>query len=180
MIRRTAFRYLSEDEQTLVRLAERTARTKRSMLRETGWSSGKFSLVQRELVSKGWPIKPSGEKVKITFRGRVVHRPLYRLLKEEEHFIASAKMESDYNITRTATGQAVQRRGEVENPTSEAIFDAEQQLKVANNVLRGEQTPVPVGTSENDSPLKTNGHILTQDELEEELASLLKQHPRNR
>jgi hypothetical protein len=180
----THFRNLSADEQRLVRLVQphrelSTPKTRRYMLRTLGWSDGKFGNVQRALVDKGWPIKPYGET-------RTVHgyeRPLYRLLKEEEHFIWSAKFEARYNVARTRTGRGVMRQGEREEPLSVEIFDEEQRLHVANNVLRGQRTPVPIGHSTNDPELKREDdgdEVLTEQELARLLAPMLKQHPNNR
>jgi hypothetical protein len=188
---RVHFGALDPDEKKLVRAVQprkdyATPKTKRHICLELGgWSVSKFWKVQRSLIDKGWAIRTYDEVVTVHRGGnfKTIHRPLFRLLNEEEHYISNARTERNYNVARTRTGQLVQGRGEVDNPLSQPIYDEEQRLNVSNNVLRGEPTAVPVGHGQHDPDLKKvdNGdEVLTEEELAQLLAPMLKQHPNNR
>jgi hypothetical protein len=183
--RRTHFLRLTQDEQRLVRTVQphpshSTPRTRRYMRASCGgWSEGKFYNVQRSLIDKGWDVKPFGEFAVV--RGQ--QRPLYKVLQTEEDYLRCAEFERRYTSSRTQTGMAVQARGEVDNRTSVPIHDEQHRLTVANNVVKGEPTAVPIGQSANDPELKqvNNGdEVLTEQELARLLAPMLKQHPDNR
>lgn len=182
------FQRLTPDQQALVREFQpypgvSKAATKRNVCARLGWSMSKFYAIQCELVDAGWPLKPTSETVAVKFRGRTVRRPLFRILKTVDEYNDSAQKERAYNVTRIETGQKVQRQGEKDNRTAASVFNEEQRLKTAGDVLEGKPTPVPIGHSANDPDLieaNDGGQVLTPDEVAAFVASYTKQHPRFR